>query len=236
MRRGVLLLPLLPLLLGPWGSALPRPAEADVTIDSYLFSPATTAIAPGGTVRWTNIAGLGHTVTSDTGDFDSGSIAPGDSFTVAFADLGTFRYHCLFHPAMQAKVVVADLEGLPDARIAGISVTDLVPGVTKSIGVTVRNDGLGALGATSLRLGYAYHGTLRPIGDADVPLLGPLGDTATATFRWQTAAKVGDFTLSAEADAAQAWTESDESNNLGQASTHVLVGGVPGIDLLEPLG
>jgi subtilase family serine protease len=62
------------------------------------------------------------------------------------------------------------------------------------------------------------------------------GASAEATVSWTTAGKVGDFTVQAVADSTDAVRESDESNNDASATVGVLVGGVPGIDLLDPLG
>jgi plastocyanin len=45
-------------------------------------------------------------VTSDTGAFDSGSLAPGAKFSFTFQTRGSFPYHCTPHPGMVATVVV----------------------------------------------------------------------------------------------------------------------------------
>ncbi len=41
-----------------------QPATATVDIQGSSFSPSTISVAPGGTVTWTNVSGLNHTVTS----------------------------------------------------------------------------------------------------------------------------------------------------------------------------
>jgi plastocyanin len=58
-------------------------------------------------VKWTNKGAVTHTSTSNKGVWDSGSIAPGDSFSRVFKKAGTFKYHCTIHPTMTAKIVVS---------------------------------------------------------------------------------------------------------------------------------
>jgi plastocyanin len=83
-------------------------ATASVTINNFAFTPATTNINPGDTVTWSNIhAGVAHTVTSDTGVWDSGNIATSGTFSRAFPSAGSFPYHCTIHPGMTGMVVVA---------------------------------------------------------------------------------------------------------------------------------
>jgi plastocyanin len=83
------------------------PATNEVFIQSMAFSPATLTVAVNSTVTWTNKDAIAHTVTSDTGVFDSGSVAAGSTFSYTFATEGTFAYHCKIHPGMVAKVVVS---------------------------------------------------------------------------------------------------------------------------------
>jgi len=78
-----------------------------VTISNFAFQPASLQIAAGTTVTWTNSDGTAHTVTSDNGDFDSGSLAPGATFTQTFMTPGTYTYHCQIHPFMTATIVVS---------------------------------------------------------------------------------------------------------------------------------
>ena len=76
------------------------------TLGSNAYTPNPTSITVGSTVTWTNNDTLTHTVTSDSGAFDSGSLAPGAKFTFTFLTRGTFAYHCTPHPGMVASVVV----------------------------------------------------------------------------------------------------------------------------------
>jgi plastocyanin len=60
----------------------------------------------GTTVTWSNGDAVGHTVTADGGAFDSGTIAPGTSFSRRFGSAGTFAYHCKIHPSMTGTITV----------------------------------------------------------------------------------------------------------------------------------
>jgi len=87
-------------------SATAQDATA-VSIANFAFQPASLQVAVGATVTWTNADSTAHTVTSDTGAFDSGSLAPGASFSQTFTTAGTFTYHCQIHPFMTATIVVS---------------------------------------------------------------------------------------------------------------------------------
>jgi plastocyanin len=77
-----------------------------VSIKNFAFSNTSLSVAAGTTVTWTNNDGTAHTVTADDGSFDSGNIAPGNSFTHTFNGMGTVNYHCTIHPMMRAAVIV----------------------------------------------------------------------------------------------------------------------------------
>jgi plastocyanin len=47
-----------------------------------------------------------HTSTGSNGAWDSGSIAPGASFSRTFPAAGSFTYHCTIHPGMVGTVTV----------------------------------------------------------------------------------------------------------------------------------
>lgn len=82
------------------------PGANEVWMQSSLYNPETITVTAGTTITWTNKDGIIHTVTSDTGLFDSGNIASNGTYSLKFANSGTFPYHCTFHPAMTGKVVV----------------------------------------------------------------------------------------------------------------------------------
>ena len=91
-------------------STAPGCSSQCVTIQDFSFSPSSMTIKVGSTVTWTNAGPSGHTTTSDTGVWDSGTLgAPnggggygggtaGGTFQFTFHSTGTFSYHCKIHP------------------------------------------------------------------------------------------------------------------------------------------
>ena len=93
----------------------PAAATASVSIPAGAQGQGPAAygvnplvVAMGTTVTWTNNDSIAHTTTSDTGVWDSGILAPGQSFSFTFASTGTFPYHCAIHGAasMSGTIVV----------------------------------------------------------------------------------------------------------------------------------
>lgn len=73
----------------------------------YSFVPATLTIKVGETVMWINKSDAPHTVTSDTGVFNTTSnLTMDQTFIHAFAKAGTYPYHCNIHPYMKATITV----------------------------------------------------------------------------------------------------------------------------------
>lgn len=77
----------------------------NLTTQAFFFSPSTVTVAPGDTIKWTNVGHTIHTVTSGVslGDdegvlFDSGAMNVGQTFRWVVADTtGTLPYHCVPH-------------------------------------------------------------------------------------------------------------------------------------------
>ena len=80
---------------------------ATVRIVDFTFHPRRIEVDRGTRVRWTNRDQVSHTTTSSTGLWDSGTLAPGDSFSRVLERPGTFRFSCTIHPSMTGRVVVA---------------------------------------------------------------------------------------------------------------------------------
>ncbi len=75
------------------------------------FTPANLEVPVGTTVRWVMADDEPHTVTA-TGAFDSGVLAPGETFELTTDTVGTFAYLCLVHPEMTGTLqVVAAADG-----------------------------------------------------------------------------------------------------------------------------
>jgi CSLREA domain-containing protein len=89
---------------------LPTPTALEgygyVTIVDYSYIPALITIHAGRIVTWENIDFTDHSVTSDTGVWDSGTIVNGGQFQYTFNTVGNFPYHCSFHPEMTGMVIV----------------------------------------------------------------------------------------------------------------------------------
>jgi plastocyanin len=77
-----------------------------VTVVNFAFSPQTLSVTAGTTVTWTNRDSTTHTITSDTGVFNSGNLATNSSFTYTFSNTGSYAYHCAIHPSMTGTIIV----------------------------------------------------------------------------------------------------------------------------------
>lgn len=94
------------LFTGALAAPLPQ-VQSDINIVDFAFLPSPATIVSGDAVKWTNIGGQNHTVTSDTGIWDSGAISPTLSFSRTFASVtGSFSYHCTIHPGMTGTIIV----------------------------------------------------------------------------------------------------------------------------------
>ncbi len=92
-----------------YGSMATNPPAASpntVNIVNMSFSPTGVTVAVGTTVTWTNNDAMDHTVTSDTGLFDSGDISDHKTYSRMFSTAGTFPYHCTIHPGMTGTITV----------------------------------------------------------------------------------------------------------------------------------
>ena len=78
-----------------------------VTIRNFAFGPQVVTVKLGTTVHWTNRDSEAHTVTGDTGAFNSPVLQPGAGYSFMFTKPGTYSYHCTIHPFMTGKVVVS---------------------------------------------------------------------------------------------------------------------------------
>ena len=90
----------------PSATASSPAVQNTVTMKSLAFTPSTLTVQRGANVTWGNADSTTHTVTSDTGLFNSGNLNPGDSFTHQFNATGTFPYHCSIHPSMKGTILV----------------------------------------------------------------------------------------------------------------------------------
>ena len=81
------------------------PTSAAVSLHDNFYAPAAVTIAAGVTVTWTWAGANPHTVTSDTGVFDSSPAKTSGTFSFTFPSAGTFHYHCLVHGFIMSGTV-----------------------------------------------------------------------------------------------------------------------------------
>ncbi len=70
------------------------------------FRPSSITIARGTVVKWINRGNNTHTTTSSDDLWNSGRLAPGDSFRRRFRRAGTFTYVCTVHLTMRGTITV----------------------------------------------------------------------------------------------------------------------------------
>jgi plastocyanin len=85
-------------------------ATKSVLIGATFFDPQTVTINEGDTVTWTSGAGR-HTVSSNTGAFDSAPLAEGQSFSYTFAGAGSYAYRDRLNPQIANGTVIVQAVG-----------------------------------------------------------------------------------------------------------------------------
>ena len=84
--------------------------DYDISItDDKDFSPEELTINVGDTVTWTNDDDSPHTVTADDGQFDSGNMGEGATWSFTFTEAGTYDYKCNYHSSMTAQLRLLSL-------------------------------------------------------------------------------------------------------------------------------
>ena len=78
----------------------------NVTIQGDAFTPSSITVKVGDKVTWINNDNHDHTVTSDSGTFNSGNIANGSTFSFTFSTAGAYSYNCSIHTSMIGTIVV----------------------------------------------------------------------------------------------------------------------------------
>lgn len=83
------------------------PIESRVGIENFSFTPGDLVVSVGSAVEWQNRAsGTSHTTTAVGGEWDSGVVEAGGSFSQTFTEVGSFDYFCSIHPAMTGTITV----------------------------------------------------------------------------------------------------------------------------------
>jgi plastocyanin len=79
-----------------------------ITIQNFSFHPSSITVAPGATVTVTNKDQVAHTITSSSGAFNTGDVAPGQSKTFTAPNkAGSYPYICSIHQYMSGTLVVS---------------------------------------------------------------------------------------------------------------------------------
>jgi plastocyanin len=91
----------------PAAAQAPAAGGTKVSVQDNTFKPGDIKVKSGDTVTFTNDGGVAHTVTATDGaDFDSGTLAPGKTFSVVASGHGKISYVCTIHPGMQGTIEV----------------------------------------------------------------------------------------------------------------------------------
>jgi plastocyanin len=95
---------------GADGTAQDEPSDeqTEVAMVDISFDPTDMAVPVGATVVWTNEDALEHTTTADDGTWDSGVVAPGESFDFTLDEPGTYTYLCEIHPTVMQGTITVD--------------------------------------------------------------------------------------------------------------------------------
>ena len=83
-----------------------------VSIDNFIFTPATLTVKAGTTVTWTNKDDIPHAIASATSVFTkSKALDTDDAYSFTFSTPGTYKYFCYLHPHMVGTIVVEAATG-----------------------------------------------------------------------------------------------------------------------------
>jgi plastocyanin len=93
-------------LPGRVAAAAPAAPAADVTIASFVFSPARLTVAAGKRVTWTNNDGAPHQIVVTETKSRSEILPKGQSHSQLFDAAGVYNYICGLHPTMKGTVEV----------------------------------------------------------------------------------------------------------------------------------
>ena len=111
-------------------TSIPEPPLGEIALSIENFAHQDRTVEAGATLVWTNLDGAPHTVTSggpgnESGEFGSGTLSRGDTFSQSFGQAGSFAYFCSIHPSMTATITVT-----------ASGATSAAPGATATAGFT----------------------------------------------------------------------------------------------------
>jgi plastocyanin len=83
------------------------PSKSEIIeIRGFSFQPSSLTVSAGTTIEWVNQDGSRHTVTSNSGAFESGYLGSGGKFNYTFKKEGVYPYHCRMHNSEMGEIVV----------------------------------------------------------------------------------------------------------------------------------
>ncbi len=144
-------------------------ATTTVQIKRSGFVPATVTINQDDAVTWTNADTINHQVVANGGSFVSPILRPGKTYTHAFRNAGTFRYHDGLHPSLKGTVTV---RGAPPQVTLATSATIVKFGSQVTLNGAVSNKKAGET-VTLVQL---------PFGQTTKQVVATLQTTAGGTF------------------------------------------------------
>lgn len=80
-----------------------NPGPNEVWLVYKAFNPTQLQVDSGATVTFTNKDNADHSVTSNSGLFDSGKIKSGNSFTYTFNTKGNYYFYCNYHSSNSSE-------------------------------------------------------------------------------------------------------------------------------------
>ena len=82
-------------------------SQHEVLIQDFVYDPALVAVRVGDVVTWANRDIVPHTVSAEDGSWDSGEIAPGETWSLIVSDGAGAVYFCVYHPGMRSRLAIA---------------------------------------------------------------------------------------------------------------------------------
>ena len=88
--------------------SVPKSGEAEVSINTFEFKPQKVVVTPGTKVTWTNDEVSIHNIkdTSPLATPLSPEMGKGDTFSITYAQPGSYSYICGIHQYMTGSVEV----------------------------------------------------------------------------------------------------------------------------------
>lgn len=80
-----------------------NPGPNEVWLEYKAYNPTQLTVDSGATVTFINKDNANHSVTSNSGIFNSGKISSGNSYTYTFNTEGTYYFYCSYHSTNSAE-------------------------------------------------------------------------------------------------------------------------------------